>query len=94
MTYEKPHYQGHMEPRTPMGNTPASVNPSISPVASSVAVNLDDHGQERSFPTRVIVEHNDSANSALRPSLSPPLMSGKISADLVHEIREVIKQEC
>jgi hypothetical protein len=61
---------------------------------TSVGRSSDNNIPNRPLPAHVSAEQRDSTISVQTPDPRPPLVSREFSANLVHEIRQVIRQEC
>ncbi|KAJ8129178.1 hypothetical protein O1611_g4456 [Lasiodiplodia mahajangana] len=103
MTNGKPQHQGHpgsaaLPSRSgpPVEHFTASRSPN-SPTDASTAGDSDGNVQNSPLLTHVVseqTEQKDPVALAQRTDPRPPLGSREISADLVDEIRKVIRQEC
>ncbi|KAI0872472.1 hypothetical protein GGS24DRAFT_518537 [Hypoxylon argillaceum] len=100
MTNGKPQHQAHSSSGAlpnrsgdSMENAAASGSPSNSLANTSVGRNSDNNIQNRPLPAHVSPEQKDSTISVQTPDPRPPLVSREFSANLVHEIRQVIRQE-
>ncbi|KAI1132139.1 hypothetical protein F5Y10DRAFT_284055 [Nemania abortiva] len=102
MTNGTPQHQAHSgpgapphRPGPPVDDFTASISPSSSSAGASTAESSDGNVQNRPLPTHVVVpERRDSIVSVQGPDPRPPLGSREFSsADLVDEIRRVVRQE-